>query len=436
VRTLASAAAVVLSGCIWGGPDECAGYGYGSLTLSLVGLPSGAVGTAVHLTGSRVETFVTAGVQSASSGVLYVSADLVTLDHPVVRTAYSPTVPVEALCLTPGKSAALTVSWAPIPSSHRVWFLNGPGGTGELLGFAAEALVGTGTISAAARVRAGVGRDLAFDRSGNLWAFGAGAGEPSLVRYPAAQLGTGGVKAKDRGLAVAGVSCEPAFAGLAFDQGGNLFVSSPCSGSVLKLPAAGLLADAGTVTPTLVLADLVTPVGLAFDQGGNLLVADPGLGAVVEYAASALATRAPVSTASYWLRATDEPLDPRLLTPSWLAFDAAGSLWGDDPGARVLFTLPRGARGVSGPVTVNPGVRLTLPADAQPAGLAFDEEGGLWFGLSGGKLARLGPLQLALPASAAPIVPERVITSPDVGRAGNVALYPAPSGLPLFDALP
>jgi hypothetical protein len=52
-------------------------------------------------------------------------------------------------------------------------------------------------------------------------------------------------------------------------------------------------------------------------------------------------------------------------------------------------------------------------------------------------VARLAPDQLRTSSAVGvPAVPERVITSPDVGRAGNVAFYPAPRGLPLYHALP
>jgi hypothetical protein len=82
-------------------------------------------------------------------------------------------------------------------------------------------------------------------------------------------------------------------------------------------------------------------------------------------------------------------------------------------------------------------VRVSLPAALRPGGLAFDDSGGLWLGGAPGTLARLAPDQLRTSsAPGVPAVPERVITSPDVGRAGNVAFYPAPRGLPLYHALP
>jgi sugar lactone lactonase YvrE len=436
-RAAIAVVAVGLSGCLWGGPDECAAYGYGTLSLSFVGLPAGGEGAAVHLTGVAVQTFVDAGVQSAASGTLYVSADLVTLADPLVRTAYAPVVPIEALCLTPGKGVGLTVPWRPIPSSNRAWFVNASGGNGDLLGFGAASLTATGTASALAAVRGGAGGEVAFDRQGNLWSLGSAPGGPALVRYAAAQLATGGPRTPDRGLGIDAVTCQPAFAGLAFDRLGNLYVSSPCAGKVLKFAAAALEANAGVLSPLLTLSDLVAPAGLAFDGQGNLLVADPAALEVVQYPASALARSAAQASARARALASDDPLDPALLTPTWLALDAGGAVWAVDVGHGLLFTLVNGLTSFGGTSVVAPGVRVRLPTALRPAGLAFDDSGGLWMAGAPGTLARLAPDQLRTSSAVGvPAVPERVITSPDVGLAGNVAFYPAPKGLPLYHALP
>ncbi len=80
---------------------------------------------------------------------------------------------------------------------------------------------------------------------------------------------------------------------------------------------------------------------------------------------------------------------------------------------------------------------MAIDVSAIPAGFAFDEGGGLWVAYSAGKLARFSPTQLTVSTNTGnPTVPETIITSTDIGYAADVAFYPAPAALPLFDALP
>jgi sugar lactone lactonase YvrE len=68
-----------------------------------------------------------------------------------------------------------------------------------------------------------------------------------------------------------------------------------------------------------------------------------------------------------------------------------------------------------------------------PEGIAFDEQGGLWFAYSAGKIARFAPSQLVGQGAA---TPSTIITSGDIGggNAGWFAFYPAPAFTPLGHA--
>ena len=116
-----------------------------------------------------------------------------------------------------------------------------------------------------------------------------------------------------------------------------------------------------------------------------------------------------------------------------LAFDAHGALWFNDFGLNLFGSIPASSLGGTGEVDVQPGVRVTIGVSAVIENFAFDEQGGLWTAGAQGRLLRLSADQLL--TSGTP-VPERVITSNDIGSLSGVAVYPAPAELPLFHALP
>jgi hypothetical protein len=68
---------------------------------------------------------------------------------------------------------------------------------------------------------------------------------------------------------------------------------------------------------------------------------------------------------------------------------------------------------------------------------AFDESGGLWIALDQNRFGRLSPDQLATSTGPGePTQPETIITSPGMGSAQRIALYPAPEDLPLYHRFP
>jgi sugar lactone lactonase YvrE len=425
---MAIAALLTGSNC---GRDVCSTSGSGEVAVTFAGLPPGATGT-VRLNGASAQTISSAQtLNGLRAGTWAVSADKVTQADSRVRTVYAPAVSRRAFCLANGSTETVDVSWAAVPTSNKLWVLNAGGGTGQLLGFPSSSLATSGTVFAGVSAKAPSGRDLAFDPDGNLWTMGPTSADPALVRLNAAS----GMTVKDRGIDIEGLNCLPGLAGLAFDSSGNLYVGSPCKETLWRLSADQLNATT-PVTPTVIATGIKGIGGLAFDAVGNLWVADADSKLVLRFDSAQLTTPS-IGAPSLRLgaRASDLPADSSLLTPSWLAFDAAGNLWGNDFGANVFFRFSDLTG--SGEKRVNPAVRISVSVSALLEGFAFDESGGLWTAFSAGKIARLGPAQLTSSSGpGAPTTPETVITSSDLGHASNIALYPAPAGTPLFHRLP
>jgi sugar lactone lactonase YvrE len=429
---------LLASGCNCGPSAACAAGGTGGLTVTMSGLPGETLGP-ISLSGPSSIEVTGAQTVSAASGSYSVTGRTAVSASPLVRTLYEATWSPDSVCVPAGGAASLAVTWAPVPASGKLWWLNGAGGHGELLGYPGATVTETATVPATVAATGPAGRDLTFDKDGNLWTLGPTTADPTVVRFGVATLGGSGDKTPDRQLGIEGLSCQPGATGLAFDPSGNLYVSSACEGRVYKLSAASLGAASGeVVTPALVLAGLGAPQGLAFDASGNLYVADPYSGEVLRFDASALSGSAAPDAPSARLRAFDLVGESQIgYSPAWLAFDASGHLWADDFEGNVIFQYPADELAGSGTASFEPSVRITLGILALLEGLAFDDEGGLWVALSQGRFGRLAPTQLSTSSGPGePTEPQTVITSGDVGSVSNIALYPAPAALPLFHRWP
>ncbi|WP_337869792.1 hypothetical protein [Meiothermus sp.] len=437
---LLGAAALLMSACGPGGGagTGCDPNGTGDLVVNVSGLPGGVnakvsvngpSGFSQNLTGSQTFTATAAGTYT-------ISADKVANTDPLIRTAYSASVNSSPACVRNGQATTVNVNYSPIPSSNKLWMVNGnpPSGSTPLLGFAASLLGSTATQSPSVSAGTVALRDLTFDSDGNLWGIGGTTVDPNLVRYPAGVLGSSGSKTRDRSINIGGFSCSPGPARLAFDASGNLWVSIPCANKVVRVAASQLNASGTvTVTPAVEITGLDAPEGLAFDASGNLWIANAGAARVVKFNASRLSA----STSGPDLTIESKTPSPvNTLGATLLAFDAGGNLWVIDPGLNILYRLTPSDQGGSGNKTLTPGIQVSIPVGAVLEGMAFDEGGGLWITYSAGKFARLSPAQLGTSStSGSPTIPERIITS-SIGSAGGLALYPAPAGLPLFHKLP
>jgi sugar lactone lactonase YvrE len=429
--------AVALLGCPPGG-DECLTSGTGDIAVDFAGLPGGVTGR-VTLRGPSTQVVTSPQTLTGlGAGTWTVEADKAVAADPRVRTVYAPAVSTASLCLEDQATTTVTVTWAEIPTSHKLWVLN-TNGTGDILGYASALLGATTTTAPTVNADAGGGKDIAFDKDGNLWALGPTLAEPHVVRFSASSFSASGTRTRDRGIDIAGLGCLPAMAGLAFDPAGNLWVTSACGDRAMKLPASSLGSTSTVeVTPASTAAGIDGAQGIAFDSSGNLWVASPSDLRLMRFDAAALGAvdvGAPALTIG--ARVSDTVGNDALFNPGWLAFDAAGNLWSNDFGGNVIFRIPAAELTGTGDKDVNPAVRITLAVSALIEGMAFDEGGGLWTALSSGKFGRLGPTQLDTSTGAgAPTAPETVITSADIGSAVNLAFYPAPASLPLFHGLP
>jgi sugar lactone lactonase YvrE len=197
---------------------------------------------------------------------------------------------------------------------------------------------------------------------------------------------------------------------------------------VVKFTAAQI-AVTGSPAPTVELSGIEGPEGLAFDAAGNLWVAS-GTGKVLKFAAARLAASGLGADLSITSNSPPPVIGP-LPDPIGLAFDATGNLWVNYDGTLARLT-PDDLAG-TGDKSVTPAVQVGLDVAALPNGIAFDESGGLWLAYAQGKFARLAASQLTASGKQPP---QTIISSPDVGYAGWLALYPAPAALPLYHRVP
>jgi sugar lactone lactonase YvrE len=412
----------------------CPSTGTGTIVVTSTGLPPGVTGN-IHLTGPTAQTVTSSRTLSVGAGAWSVTADRATSADPLVRTVYLPTVNPASFCLPSGGTQDVIVTWAPVATSNRLWVTNS-NATGQFLGFRSAQLATSGTVSADVVSRGGFGADIAFDRDGNVWVPGGTAADAHLLCFSGAAFAASAAVTPAIEVNLAGESCGPMVGGLAFDGQGNLYVSSPCRNAVMRVDAASLAAG-GTVTPSLSIP-VQAPNGIAFDRAGNLWVAARMDSRVWRYDAAQLGASS-VSAPAFKLGglSSNDPMNTSLQAPLWLAFDARGDLWANDFGGNTFYRMGAASLRGTGTSDVQPQVRITLAVAALLEGFAFDEEGGLWSAGSLGKIVRLAPAQLDVSSdSGSPTTPATVLSSGDLGSAVNLAFYPAPAGLPLYDALP
>ncbi|MDX2013242.1 MAG: hypothetical protein SFW67_23805 [Myxococcaceae bacterium] len=416
-------------------PGACDTSGTGSIVLTFSGLPDGVTPT-VTLRGPSEQTVTMAQTLMVGSGTWAVSAELVTVSDPVVRTVYAGRVSAPNFCLTRGSTQAVDVAFSKVPTSNRLWVGNSAGGTGNLHGFDSAALRATGTAASAWNQDVAGSASAAFDRDGNLWALGNTTADPLVVRFPAGAFAASTRPMPDRRIDLAAVRCFPRASALAFDPQGNLYVASPCQKEVYRIDAAQLASE--MPTPAVTLTGFQSPSALAFGPGGALFVGDNGADEVVRYEASALSGASPMPTVKLKARRSTMPADTSVFGVTALAFDLAGNLWAFDFGSsNVVYHFPAVELTGSGTKSLQPGVRITVAVTGIPEGLAFDEGGGLWLPMRQGDVVRLAPEQLTVSTgAAAPTQPDRTITGSALGYARDPAFFPAPKGLPLFHALP
>jgi streptogramin lyase len=414
-----------------GSGGKCSNAGIGTVVVELTGLPDG-VAADVRLEGLDGTELVSESMtlDDLGAGLYVVRADRVTDDDPIVRTVYEPTVPSMALCVVDGETHTVSVGYAAIPSSNKLWTTNANGDF-ALVAFASSELDASGESARSVTVDAPVGGDVAFDRDGNLWTVGPTTAEPNLLRYPASDLGSSGEKERDRGIDIEEIPCSPSMRALAFDASGNLWAST-CGDQVVRLEPSDLEAD-GVVTPAVVFSNVPENGNLAFDADGNLWVVSDG--AIARYDAERLESSD--ADGPDRLLTVTNPDDTNELGVTDLVFDAGGNLWVTDFGGNLVFEVAASDLSGTGEETVAAAHRIAIGVGNLIDRPVFDESGSLWIGLGDGGIGRFSAEQLEVDTTAGdPTIPEVVITSADLGSVGRIGFFPAAANLPLYHALP
>ena len=402
--------------------------GNGIIDITITGLPEGVKvdpsGQIVHFKSPTQDVGAAVTAQLASpAGEFTASAEVQYLSDPIVRTAYAATIVPSSFCLGDGQTQKVVVTYAPIPSSNKLWMTNNAP-AGAVLGFTSSTLATTSTQSASVALKSPSGRSIAFDADGNMWTLQGTVTDAPIQRYAASSLGASGDKTPDRTLTL-DAGCAPGLTQIAFSPKGELYVSSACGQKISRLAPTDI-ASTGSPTPNLTLGGLGAPEGMAFDRDGNLWVADSGAKTLLRYDAARLAT---ASTDPANLVITPQTPSSGDLAPNHLAFDGAGNLWASSFGGNIIYKLTSSDLSGTGPKTLTPAVQITLPVDELLEGLAFDESGSLWFPLSTGKIGHLTAAQRAASGAQTPQV---IITSADVGNAVSFAFYPPATSSPIF----
>jgi sugar lactone lactonase YvrE len=418
-----------------GGAGACDATGTGTLVVNVVGLPTGldAKVSVSGPTGAAQPVTATKTFTGTAAGTYAVTADKVVAPDPIVRTVYSATISSTTTCVANGTTQTVTVTYAPIATSNKIWVATSNASDGRnSVGIASAGLAATGSPAASAAVAAPTGRHVVFDRDGNYWSNGGTVSDPMIVRVPAASFATSGSAQPDRKIDIKGLEFCNGSVALAFDKSGALWYGASCKKALFKLGPDQLQAS-GAVTAALQIALPGEVQGLAFDKNGNLWV---GTGSsALRFDAATLSSASATPAATFTVKTAVAGGSD--LHPGWLAFDGSGNLWSNDFGGNVVFQIPAAEQGATGANTLVPPAFVTLQVGALLGGMAFDEGGGLWITYSQGKFIRLTPALLGVTTNAGnPTVPERIVSSPQVAYAEDLAFYPAPAALPLYSALP
>lgn len=436
---LGSFAAMGAVGCVVevdddgpGGSATCEPGGHGSLSVDVSGLP-GETNAKVSIDAPDGNRSVSASDtrSDAASGEYQVTADRVALHDTIVGTVFGATVSDPTFCLADGGTQSVEIGYSAIPSSHKLWVTNSDGGAGPLLAFDGDLLTESASPAPTVSITAGSGHDITFDREGNLWTVAGTVADAPLQRFAAASLGTSGAHDPDLSFSIPSLSCIPGASQIAFDSHGNLWLASACAGSVVEFSAAQIAAS-GDLEPTVSLTGVAAPRSIAFDAAGNLWVADSDATTIGRFDASRLGASSS-GPPDLVLTAQMDESAPDGYAPSFILFDSAGNLWGNDFGANVVYPIHAADLAGTGAKAVIPSVHVTIGVAGLLEGMAFDDEGGLWMALAQGTFGRLGPEQLGTSSGPGdPTVPATIVSSSGVGYASNVAFFPAAPGLPLY----
>lgn len=312
-----------------GGADamggDCPSVGFGSLALTVTGLPAGvmAAGTATG-PDATARPLTVAGNVAVPAGRYAIGVSRVVAPDPLIRSVFDGVATPASVCVPGGGIAPVALAYTMIPTSNKVWLGNSNSeATGTVLGFASATLAASGAPPATVPADTNGSGGFAFDRDGNMWVIGGTVADAPLARYRAGMFATGGMKTPDVSIGTAAFSAgSPGAKTMAFDASGNVWVTTGAARKIVKITAAQLGVSA-TVVPTVEISELAGLEAIAFDAAGNLWFGyDGGLGYVA--AASLVASKVGVD---YTIKVqSGPPVIADYGPPTGLAFDVAGNL--------------------------------------------------------------------------------------------------------------
>jgi hypothetical protein len=415
-----------------GAGGGCAEEGTGTLRVEVSGLPDD-VGPEILIEGPAKELAPSASgdLEDIDAGEFIVTIARAFDDDPIVRTVFEPSITSSEFCLADGGTQKIVVEYVAIPTSNKLWMPTAL--DDELAGYSSAAIAETGITDASVSIDGPGTKAVAFDRDGNMWAFGVDVAH--IVRFPAASLGESATVEPDVLINLPEVPCVPAMRSLAFDVAGNLWVSA-CGDEIHRIPAAEL-ETSGDKTSDALFNAVTANESIAFDADGNLWVA--GGPRLLRFDASRLG-EIDADPPDLALSVTRADATNAAIHASHLAFDAAGNVWGVDFGVSTIFKVAAGDLWDSGDVAVKAAVSFVVEPGALPNAPAFDDGGGLWIGLAstaaGGTFGRFSPEQLTMTRETGdPVTPGVLVTSTSIDTDLPIAFFPAAEGLPLFHAL-
>jgi secreted PhoX family phosphatase len=142
--------------------------------------------------------------------------------------------------------------------------------------------------------------DIAFDPSGNAWVTnGFGDDAEDVEKFVAS--GTSYVYSTTIGTSGSGAGQFAGPTAIAFDSGGNMWISDTLNNRVQKWIASGTTyvynAQVGSVGTST--NEFESPWGIAFDSGGNMWVVDAGNARVEEFSSSGAYMTTPINTSGF-----------------------------------------------------------------------------------------------------------------------------------------
>ena len=342
----------------------------------------------------------------------------------ILGTAYSARSNDLPVCVRPGETAALSMTYDRDPGSGRLWIATtiSSDPSRVMVAYDATDLTVSGSPIPSVSVTSdpSVNRTASFDLQGNLLMPGVRTID-DVLKWHAQKLGAPVTLPPDVGIGLQGTFPLA----MAFDGVGNLWMGL-VGGTVIGI-AATLLVSTGIEPDSFV---QLLPVGggvsaLAFDKAGNLWAAAAG-------------TSAYQFTPAILRSAQVQPL-VSLMTPyagaQSMAFDAQGNLWvGYSNGNHIVrFSPADQAAGAQVPSS-----EIVPSGTASLTGLAFDETGGLWYPVGLGQIARIPATAImAAISGAVTVTPDIVIDGGDqMGMPVSLIFDPAPSGSPINDVTP